>query len=232
VLPSAVPPARAGAAPWNPYAIALLGVFFSPIWVGIMAVLNAGRLGLNLPVWRPLAIGFGSLALAIVVDAVADLYLLDILFYCGALGLLWYFDLQPQCAAYGLHAGKGQPTGGWLIPLLSGAPVAVLVFLVFIVAPLMPLEAENYPALESAQTGTGKPLWEGHERQIAKGAVKGAKMIHGSQGARNVLKTAGAVICAVCVGIGVFLKAVFGGIKDGVAAGTAHYKNATDPATS
>lgn len=127
-------------APWNPVAIGWLGVLFSPVWAGIMAGLNAGRLGPQFSVWRPIVIGVASLVLDLAVSAVIDFYLVDLVIYLGAVGLIWVLDLAPQAEAFASQAGHSRPGANWIIPSLAGTPLALVVFLGLVVAPLLPLE--------------------------------------------------------------------------------------------
>jgi hypothetical protein len=70
--------------PWNPVVIAWLGLLFSPVWSGTMAALNGHRLGLRLPLWRPLGIGVGALLLSFGQSFVLGWYVLDLVLYLGA----------------------------------------------------------------------------------------------------------------------------------------------------
>lgn len=126
--------------PWNPVAIGWLGVLFSPVWAGIMAGLNASRLGPEFSVWRPVVIGVASLVLDLAVSAVIDSYLLDLVIYLGAVGLIWVLDLAPQAKAFASQAGQSRPGAHWIIPSLAGTPLAVVAVLVFVIVPLLPLE--------------------------------------------------------------------------------------------
>ena len=120
--------------PWNPAAICWLGVFFSPVWAGVMAALNGRRLGMNVSFWRPIAIGVGSLIADIAITGfVYDSYLVDVVLYLGALCLLWGLDLRPQVAIYRVRMTAETTDGGWIIPSLVGAPLALLVFYAFVV---------------------------------------------------------------------------------------------------
>ena len=134
VSPSATKP------PWNPITIAWLGLVLSPVWSGIMAALNGRRLRLDLPWWRPISIGVGSLILALLNGAWRDWYLLDLALYLGAVGLIGYLDLLPQQVAYQQFIGQGKPAAGWVFPSLAGSPLVVLVILTFVIAPFIPLE--------------------------------------------------------------------------------------------
>jgi hypothetical protein len=127
--------------PWNPAAIAWMGLIFTPMWAGVMAALNGRRLGSQIPFWRPLAIGFGSLAMSCLLGVWIDSNILDVLLYLGATWAIWQFVLRPQ---YRLHAGLAESaihaSGRWTWPIVAGIPLAIVAFLGFVVAPLMPLE--------------------------------------------------------------------------------------------
>lgn len=152
--------------PWNPQTIAWLGLLFSPIWTGIMASLNGRRLGLSLPLWRPIAIGLGATLLDAFIElALFESWFFSLLLYCGALGIIWYVDLRPQVEAYGRRqTTKSQ--ANWLIPVLAGSPAALVVFLAFIVWPLLPLQPHDVcqrfvdsSSLRVAKQYTTSNLW-------------------------------------------------------------------------
>lgn len=128
--------------PWNPRLIGWLGLIFSPVWAGVMASINGRRLQTGSPVWRPIAIGVGSLLLDIFISiAFVDSYLLDLVLYLGGLWLIWGYDLQPQIALFDQQGRKQSDNAlQWMVPSLAGAPIALLVFLNFIVTPFLPLE--------------------------------------------------------------------------------------------
>lgn len=121
--PTAPPPppqpvaAKAVRAPWNPRTIAWLGLILSPIWAGIMAALNTRRLGLELPIWRPIAIGVG----ATVFDSLplVDSWLFRLLLYCGTLWVTWYVDLRLQEEPYQRHHHETGSQAAWLVPALA-----------------------------------------------------------------------------------------------------------------
>ena len=136
--------------PWNPVFVAWMGIAFSPVWAGVMAALNARRLQLGLPWWRPIAIGVGTLVLDILVSMFFEAYLVDLLLYGGALALIWFIDLV-RCDFFRSHAANtGQPGGGWVWPSLIGAPIALLVFFTFVVSPFIPLEPREVEKLVAA----------------------------------------------------------------------------------
>jgi hypothetical protein len=139
-VPSVPAPAGAtGGRPWNPVAVAWLGLLLSPLWSGIMAAVNARRLGLDTPWWRPVGIGVGSLVVFLALDFWLDSYLLGLALYLGAVGLIAALDLVPQKEPYLRHSGQGHATGGWVGPSLAGVVPALLVFITFVVFPLLPL---------------------------------------------------------------------------------------------
>lgn len=65
-------PAARERRPWNPVAIAWLGLLFTAVWAGMMAALNNRRLGRPRPTWLGPAIGIGCTALDLVADAAWD----------------------------------------------------------------------------------------------------------------------------------------------------------------
>jgi hypothetical protein len=105
-----------------------------------MAAVNARRLGLNTPWWRPVGIGVASLVLDALLGLWLDSYLLSVVLYLGALVLIWLADLRVQADEFKRQVSPFMRQGGWLVPILSGLPVAPLVFFAFVVAPLSPLE--------------------------------------------------------------------------------------------
>ncbi|MCA9072643.1 MAG: DUF4339 domain-containing protein, partial [Planctomycetaceae bacterium] len=129
---------------WNPLAITWLGLLFTPMWTGIMAAINIKRLGLSLPLWRPLAIGIGSMVAAILA-AIADwtfgTVIDTLIFTVAPLIAIWSLDLEPQMAA---HRARHQPTQDhWIGPVLAGSPLALLTIVgwwMTLFAPLEPLE--------------------------------------------------------------------------------------------
>ena len=121
--------------PWDPRAIGWLGLAFSPLWAGVMAALNARRLGTG-PVWRPVLIA----AVWLIVGETADLadpldlrvrhpavhLALQAAWLAAGVGLLWLVDLRPQARRYlGSAAGDGS-AAAWAVPVAAGAPLAAL----------------------------------------------------------------------------------------------------------
>ncbi len=138
------PQAPGKVASWNPLAILLLGILFWPVWSGVMAVLNARRLGMNQPLWRPLAIGVGATMLGIVVGCSGFEMnpFVDELIWTGIpLLALWIFDLGPQSERHE-ELGNHQ-TAQWMIPLALGAPLGLLTFLGWLLIIFMPLDGRE-----------------------------------------------------------------------------------------
>lgn len=134
------PPSTSQKVPWNPRTIGLLGLLFSPVWAGIMAALNARRLHMKAPVWRPITIGIGVTVLDIVVSMViGDNWFLDLFLYLGGLGLIWHLDLNPQLQTFVSRKPVCDRKASWLVPALAGSPVGFLVVLAFLIVPLLPL---------------------------------------------------------------------------------------------
>ena len=126
---------------WNPVVIAWLGLAFSPIWSAIMAAVNARRLGTSLPVWRPILAVVGLLLLDVAVSCLLfESVLLSFLLFLGAAWLTWRMGLRAQLPAYEVRSTSNRDGPGWLVPAIAGVPCAVVVFLVFIVSPLIPSE--------------------------------------------------------------------------------------------
>ena len=50
---------------WDPRTIGWLGLIFSPFWSGIMAVVNARRLRMEQPAWRPIVINLVAVAIGV-----------------------------------------------------------------------------------------------------------------------------------------------------------------------
>ena len=126
---------------WNPLAIAFLGLLFTPIWSGIMAAINGRRLGLDQPIWRPLAIGIGSQIICITIACAGfetGFFWGELIFTIAPLLALWSLDLDPQHAEYERQADP--PLNNWLIPALAGSPLALLTILGLGVELFAPLE--------------------------------------------------------------------------------------------
>ena len=137
--------------------IAWLGLAFSPVWCGVMAAMNAKRLGLKSPAYRPILIGVGSVFLSVLVELLwFESWLFNVLLYCGAIWVIWMDDLLSQVVTY-----EQQPKDAsdfpdhWIAPTLSGLPLGLMVIVVLVVAPLLPLSprevCEEFVAAGSAQ---------------------------------------------------------------------------------
>lgn len=129
---------------WNPFSITLLGILLTPFWSGIMAAINAKRLGVDQPLWRPLTIGIGSQLVALAAGCAGlDLGILwsELIFTLAPLVLLWSFDLSPQ---YSEYERKGEENAEkWFVPLLAGSPLALMTIVywgIVLFAPLSPAE--------------------------------------------------------------------------------------------
>lgn len=131
--------------PWNPVALVWLGFLFWPLWTGVMTAINAKRLGSSEPAWRPLAIGFGSMALSVIV-AFSNLGLGTfwevVLLIVAPLIALWSTDLEGQLPAYEAQRTPSSQDH-WIAPVLVGSPLAILMLAgwwAVIFAPLSPRE--------------------------------------------------------------------------------------------
>lgn len=175
---SAVAARTAATAAWSPEVIVWLGLLFSPIWAGIMAAVNARRLGMSLPVWRPVVIGLGATLLDMLISALLfDSLIVDLILYLGALGLIWRLDLMPQVEPYQARKAACGTQAHWLVPSLAGSPAAALVLFAFILAPLMPLEPRevcqrfvNVSSAKEAKRYTTARLWPALEALLAQDA--------------------------------------------------------------
>ena len=148
MVPPPVPPQMQpipARAPWSPQVIAWLGLLFSPIWVGIMAAINAKRLRTRQPAWRPIVIAIGAtlIDLFVVSDRFTYSILPDLCLYLGTLWLIWRLDLLPQYEAFASWRTVNSPKASWLWPSITGIPLALFVALAFIVSPFMPLEPRD-----------------------------------------------------------------------------------------
>jgi hypothetical protein len=122
---------------WNPTAVAWLGLLFTPLWSATLAALNARRLQLPLPWWRPLAIAGGGIFLDVFLNGLfLDSYLVSLLLYLLAAGLIAYLDLLPQRQAYESACRAGRPHQRWALQLLAGSPLGLLVIVGFVIVPL------------------------------------------------------------------------------------------------
>jgi hypothetical protein len=152
---------------WNPVTVALLGIAFSPVWAGIMAAINTKRLGVTLPLWRPVAIGVGATILDILISSMlGDSLILDLVLYLGALALIWHIDIKPQIQSFRSRQIECGQQASWLVPGLAGSPLALLVLFGFVVSPLLPLQPRdvcqrfvNARSLNEAKRYTTTKLW-------------------------------------------------------------------------
>lgn len=125
---------------WDPRLIGWLSLVFSPVWGGIMAALNARRLGMSHLMWRPVLTGVGSAVLYLVVSSIFwDWYIVNLALYVSATWLIWHLDLQPQVEPYQRLSQPSRPVVNWLVPVLGGLPAALLTLLMLVIVPLQPL---------------------------------------------------------------------------------------------
>lgn len=127
--------------PWNPRLIAILSLLFTPMWGSVMAAINGPRLGSRTSPWIPIFIGGGYLAVEIAWSIYFphfDSTLLSWVIYLMAAALLWGAVLQRQAALF--DSTPGRPSGTWVWPSVTGAPLAALFLLAFVVSPFLPLD--------------------------------------------------------------------------------------------
>ena len=144
--PASKPSSKTSDSPrtWNPIAVAWLGLLFWPTWTGILAAINIKRMGLNLPIWRPLAIGFGAPMLGILVGCAGiDVGFLwgEILFSITPLVAIWNLDLAPQQPVH--DAQQAESHEAWTLPVVLGSPLALITIAALgieLLAPLTPVE--------------------------------------------------------------------------------------------
>lgn len=119
---------------WNPVHVVLLGIVFTPAWTGIIAAINGYRLRFDV-LWRPVAVGALATLLCFLLP-----WILSLLFYGGALFLIWKLDLQPQLAVVS-NSKHSKPISHakFLTPCLVGAPLAITAFLFLLAVPLVQL---------------------------------------------------------------------------------------------
>lgn len=144
--PVSAPHLLAAKRAWDPRLIAWFGLPFTPIWCGIMAAVNARRLGSG-PVWRPVLI----VALWMVADlllnagglqplAGASNLALSCLFDFAVVGLIWLLDLRPQQFVFSRYAKAPGGSVGWMVPVAAGAPLAALMLVAYASMLLLPAE--------------------------------------------------------------------------------------------
>ncbi|MBI1248150.1 DUF4339 domain-containing protein [bacterium] len=144
--PASKPSSKTSDSPrtWNPIAVACLGLLFWPTWTGILAAINIKRMGLDLPIWRPLAIGFGAPILGILVGCAGiDVGLLwgEILFSIIPLVAIWNLDLAPQQPVH--DAQQAESHEAWTLPVVLGSPLALITIAALgieLLSPLTPVE--------------------------------------------------------------------------------------------
>lgn len=128
-------------APWKPETIALVSILCTPLWGGVMTAINARRLGLSTPWWRPVGVGAVYLLLdSLFGSLLGDSYLVSLLLHLGSIGALWVLDLDGQAKQFKDLAVGSVDEGKWLAPGLAGAPLALLVIIYFVVMPFAPLQ--------------------------------------------------------------------------------------------
>ena len=105
--------------PWDPNVIALGSILFTPLWGGIMAAVNAGRVG-RASDWL---VGAVAVDLALV-------------------GRLWTVGLRPQRDVYAdpVRNGAWCPMARWVVPHVAGSPLAVLTVVAYVLVPFIPAE--------------------------------------------------------------------------------------------
>lgn len=150
---------------WNPATIAWFGILFTPVWCGVMAAINARRLRVASPIWRPIAIGIGGLLGLEFLTSFFDSWLVEIAAYLGIVFWLWKSDLEPQSAAFEARSMQ-RTSASWLFPVLAGSPGAVVAVLGLVIAPLIPPTPQevcqqflNAASMKHAKTLTTTNLW-------------------------------------------------------------------------
>jgi len=106
-----------------------------------MTAINARRLGLTSPWYRPVGIALASIVLDELLDAWWGRgYFRSLGLYLGTVWALWSVELEGQMKVLRSQRNSDVSEGSWLVPGIAGAPLALLAFLAFVVTPLMPLE--------------------------------------------------------------------------------------------
>ena len=130
--------------PWDPLTIAWLGLIFSPIWVGIMSVINARRLHLSIPIWQAVTINGAWIVLDVMLgNWLFDSHWATLVLYFATVWLMWHLALQPQAAAYEQSTEKKNGSLSWLIPSVLGLPLALFTFFAFVISPQLPLSPRD-----------------------------------------------------------------------------------------
>lgn len=141
VISKIVTKTAAAKGPWNPEAIGILSVVFTVVWGGVMTAVNARRLGMPAPWWRPVGIGVAYLVLdGLLGSWLGDSYLISLLIHLGSVGVLWVTDLDGQAKQFKSLSAGSNGEGKWLVPGLAGAPLALLSVIYFLIMPFAPLE--------------------------------------------------------------------------------------------
>lgn len=148
ILPPPPPPApprqtsNVEKAVWDPRVIGLFGILLSPIWCGIMAAINAKRLGQDYLIGPPILVAIGALILDTAIALIFGRYLMvDLVLYFGTLFLIWNVFLLPQLEYYQSSDTIRQDAIEWVVPVLLGTPAMLVVLILFVVYPLVQLSS-------------------------------------------------------------------------------------------
>jgi hypothetical protein len=124
---------------WNPTTIAWLGIPFSPLWAGWMATVNGGRLDMLVSPWKPLLVGAGSLATAVILKLLFfRTYFAGFVLYAMAIIPLWWSDLRFQSNVYKAHIRQGVASARWPLPCILGGLAAPLLIWLLVIYPSLP----------------------------------------------------------------------------------------------
>jgi len=110
---------------WHPVAIGVLGVFLSPLWAGVMASINAQRLGSTPVFWRAGAIGGGAFLADLILHRIAPTLWGSLALFIGSLILIWSADLQAQWEMYVSQRQQGRRRAGLLAPAAAGIALVI-----------------------------------------------------------------------------------------------------------
>lgn len=147
--------------PWNPIAIARLGIFFSPFWTVGMSIINGQRLGTGVSIARPLAICATAWIADLFIYFIYQSYLLHLVIYLVAVVTIYASELEPQLQPYDNHKQSGRPVGGWIVPVLIGLPGLVVVLLAFAI-PIgisMEFDHQEWQAQRNMDADYKSPSW-------------------------------------------------------------------------
>lgn len=123
---------------WNPEWIAWLGLLFTPLWTAIMAAVNARRLGMNAPWYRPIGIVVAWFFFDLLMFRwIGESWWYSMISLTANLFVLWAVDLEPQAQVY---RARQRPSAGAWGPCLAGAPLGFLTILGLVIVPLLPLQ--------------------------------------------------------------------------------------------